>query len=196
MVVIKPLIMSSVFNNHVQSGGFAEVLELAGGHHSCSALTPSPSALCQLREKFLQAPLPYKVRAMALKNMTAASCGEWPAGRFHPEMRLEDQPRPENWVPKSPQAFNSWAFGSRWKETSSYPNLSLILRSGREGLQPGNSCPPPSFQERPTCRADSEVPAPVNCIPISTCPSMIHPQLSLFPHGPQGSGTQWLTVYR
>lgn len=131
-------------------------------------LSPHPFTRCSLPTEGKIPPGPFALqshRTMALKNM-ATSCGEWPAGGFHPEMRLEDQPRPENWAPKSP--FTSWAFGSRWKETSSCPNLSLILRSGRESLKPGSSCPPPSFQERPLYRADSEVPAPVDCIPIST----------------------------
>lgn len=169
---------------------------MAGGHHSCSALTLSPSAPLPAEGKI--PPGPFALQSQSNGSQEYGSSKLWRVASWQvsPRMRLEDQPRPENWVPKSPQAFNSWAFGSRWKETSSCPNLSLILRSGREGLKPGSSCPLPSFQERPMCRADSEVPAPVDCIPISMCPSMIHPQLSLFPHSPQGSGTKWLTVYR
>lgn len=171
------------------------MLELAGGHHSCSALTLSPSAPLPAEEKFLQAPLPYKVRATALKNMAAASCGEWPAGRFHPEWGLRINPGQKlgSQEPSGFQLLGLWV----QVEGDLQPAQTSHSYSGQAGRGLTRQLLSTSyFQERPMCRADSEVPAPVDCIPISMCPSMIHPQLSLFPHSPQGSGTKWLTVYR
>lgn len=78
----------AVFRNHVPSGDFSEVLELAGGHspfiqRHLLKLSPHPfsDVLCQLGENTPHAPLPYKSESNGPKAI-GLNCREWPATDF------------------------------------------------------------------------------------------------------------------